>query len=408
MRSSRPARRFSAIPLIAASVLLAILAIAPAANAAPASGAGKSAAATSPKRCVFGGGNPVDCKSSNPEVTKVLYSGNGDCSTTRQVIHIDWGDGTPVHDVQTNGPAPRQKLPVGSHAYAKRGTYPIKVTGAVVSGPCTFTPTSYTFTLAKVTGELALAALGDSYSSGEGTGEYYTDSGSCHRSPDAWSRLLAIGNPHVTLEHADFLACSGATSSALFDEVFKGQQPQADTLKKLRPVPSLITLTIGGNDVGFSNILSDCYHTNCIKDGVIKAAAARIHAKEVTLRNDYVKIAGTDPSATFLVVGYPRIFDSSSYCGVKWLGLGFKPAELAALNDLGKELNTVIAEAAAKAGVAYVDVTNALHGHEMCSTKPWVVQVNLKGLWDQEEGHPIIPGQKAIEKVVRGYIDDKL
>ena len=153
-----------------------------------------------------------------------------------------------------------------------------------------------------------------------------TDSGGCHRSPDAWPRLLGIDNPYVTLEHADFLACSEATSSAILDERFKGQQPQIDSLERLRPVPSLITLTIGGNDVGFSDVLSNCFHKNCIKDGVIKAAAAKIHAKEVALRNDYVKIADADPSATVLVVGYPRIFTSDTYCGVKWLGLGFKPS----------------------------------------------------------------------------------
>ena len=65
----------------------------------------------------------------------------------------------------------------------------------------------------------------------------------------------------------------------------------------------------------------------------------------------------------------------------------------------------MIAAAAAVDGVTYIDVTGALHGHEMCSTGPWVVQVDLAGLWDQEEGHPTIPGQQAIAAIVRAYIN---
>lgn len=250
-----------------------------------------------------------------------------------------------------------------------------------------------------------MVALGDSYSSGEGTGEYYTDSGSCHRSPVAWPNIVSLNSAKVEMPHSDFLACSGATSDALVNTPFKGQQPQLQVVETLEPAPKVITLSIGGNDVHFSNILADCYHTNCIRDGVIAQAAADIQKEKSVLERDYVLVGLADPAAKILVVGYPRIFESDTYCGVKWLGLGFKPAELAALNNLGAELNTVIAEAAAHDDVTYIDVTNALQGHEMCSSDPWVVQVNLKGAWNQEEGHPTTPGQKAIAAVVRNYIN---
>ena len=84
-------------------------------------------------------------------MTKVLYSGSGDCSSTDQEISINWGDKTPVQNISTYGPAPYEKLPIGSHDYAKGGTYDIHVTGTVISGSCTFTPTSYTFTLVVAT-----------------------------------------------------------------------------------------------------------------------------------------------------------------------------------------------------------------------------------------------------------------
>ena len=167
-------------------------------------------------------------------------------------------------------------------------------------------------------------------------------------------------------------------------------------------------MTMGGNDVGFSDILRDCYHKNCIRDGRLKKAAKDIRAEEPTLVADYDRLLKADPSATILIAGYPQIFESDHYCGVRWLGLGFKPAELAALNELGTELNSVIADAAAKAGLPYVNVTDALKGHELCSKDPWVVQVDPGALWDQQEGHPTIPGQKAIEATVRTYMKNAL
>jgi hypothetical protein len=255
---------------------------------------------------------------------------------------------------------------------------------------------------------MVMAALGDSYSAGEGTGIYYTDSGGCHRSPDAWPKLYSVTSSIITMPHANFLACSGADSDDLINTPFKGQQAQLHVLVNIDPAPKIITLTIGGNDpdVGFSTLLADCYHTNCIRNGVIAKAATGIQKEKGVLELDYRLVKLADRSATLLVVGYPRLFDDTNgFCGVRWLGAGFKPAELTALNNLSAELNQVIAAAAADEGVTYIPVTNALAGHELCSTDPWVVQVNPAGKWNQQEGHPTIPGQQAIAAIVRSYIN---
>ena len=179
-------------------------------------------------------------------------------------------------------------------------------------------------------------------------------------------------------------------------------------LSHIDPAPKIITLTMGSNDpdVGFSDLLAACYQTNCIRNGVIAKAAANIQKEKGVLELDYQLTKFADRSATLLVVGYPRIFDDTNgFCGVKWLGAGFKPAELTALNNLGTELNQVIAAAAADEGVTYIPVTNALAGHELCSTYPWVVQVNALGKWNQQEGHPTMPGQEAIAAIVRSYLN---
>ncbi|MCW2919220.1 MAG: putative secreted lipase [Actinomycetia bacterium] len=86
-------------------------------------------------------------------------------------------------------------------------------------------------------------------------------------------------------------------------------------------------------------------------------------------------------------------------CG--WL-TGAKRAEL---NKLTGQLNTVIRAAAAKSEVHYVDITNALKGHEVCTKRSWVYEIGFNGAWNSEDGHPTFFGQHAISELVRRYIN---
>jgi lysophospholipase L1-like esterase len=390
-RLARGKVRRAGISAAVVGVLLSVVAAAPPDSATGATLARDSGSSAPCFKASF-----PDCSSTDPDVKFGTVS-NGDTTECEFREDVDWGDGTT--DVYTfDGGSDGTLLDNFTHRYTKPDTYTIETTTETTEGSCDGSSSTLGFTL--LSDKSTLAALGDSYSAGEGTGEYYLDSGACHRSPDAWPVLLSVYDSQIDFPHSNFLACSGATSPVL--------QGQIEVLGGLDPAPTLVTLTIGGNDVHFSAVLGECYHKNCIRDGALTVAADNIRDERSTLVADYTAVAHADPSATILVVGYPRIFESDNYCGVRWLGLGFKPAELEALNELGAELNDVIAAAAAQAGDRYVDVTNALDRHEMCSTHPWVVQVDLKGLWDQQEGHPTIPGQRAIEGVVDSYIERNL
>ena len=410
----RRSRYCGPVLLAAASFLIAGLMTTSAANAAPTLPAASPAVAAKPTSCVFGGGNPVDCRSSDPEVTKVLYSGSGDCSTTDQKININWGDKTPVQTIETNGPTPNQKLPIGSHDYAKRGTYDIHVTGNVISGPCTFTPTSYTFTLAKVTSKLTLAALGDSYSSGEGSGHYYpgTDSKTgCHRSPNAWAEQLGkyVANHDVTLPKEEYLvACSGAESPAL-RESFKGRAGA----RRGATAPAAETDTgdpdDGRQSLGFSSVVKDCAlailrATNCVKDGTIAKVKAKLPGEQKTLEKDYIETHLADPGATLLIVGYPRIFEETKAC------LSVTPFEETALNVLTGQVDAMIEKAAKADGFGYVPVLGAVAGHEMCTKEPWIYEIGALRAYndDQQQAHPNALGQREIAKKVANYINDNI
>ncbi|SEK57166.1 SGNH/GDSL hydrolase family protein [Streptacidiphilus jiangxiensis] len=350
----------------------------------------------------------TDCSSHNPQITMDIYN-FGDTSACTFKIHMDWGDGGKGQDfTKPGGPNGREFL--ADHAYGSRGVYHLTMTGSVVSGPCGSGSASYTFRLRGVTGKLRLAALGDSYSSGEGAGNYdRTTPEGCHRSADAWARLLLKLSPR-TLTAQQLIACSGATSAALEGKVH-GQPNQLKELQALRPAPDLVTLSMGGNDVGFSKVLTDCFliyvygHGDCDTNGTLTKAADKIKAEQPVLAADYAAVRAADPTATILVVGYPRLFPAAQQQvdpGCHWL----TDDKRAGLNALAVQLNGVIRAAAAEAGVNYVDVSRALNGHEACARDPWVVPIHL-GL-NQEMGHPTYFGQYAIARLVNTYIGRRL
>ena len=88
-------------------------------------------------------------------------------------------------------------------------------------------------------------ALGDSYSSGVGAGDYIASSGGCDRSPNAYSALWA--NAHSPASYTS-VACSGATTADV----------ESSQLSALSPSTTLVSMTIGGNDENFSGVMEDC------------------------------------------------------------------------------------------------------------------------------------------------------
>jgi lysophospholipase L1-like esterase len=106
--------------------------------------------------------------------------------------------------------------------------------------------------------------MGHSYSSGEANPPF--DSGTdvggntCHRSTAAWPQVLGRSNTSQ-LNLVAHIACSGTTKSALTGW-FKGEAPQIDQLART-PGSDVITVTFGGNDLGFANIIAVCVALQC-------------------------------------------------------------------------------------------------------------------------------------------------
>jgi lysophospholipase L1-like esterase len=240
---------------------------------------------------------------------------------------------------------------------------------------------------------VVLAALGDSYSSGEGNPPYDPAADGCDRSREAWP-LPAVAKLRWTVTN---LACSGAQTTDVAKS-FKNQPAQVAALAALRPRPDVVTITIGGNDAGFANVLGACYQINCASSGRVAAAEATILTVLPGLLADtYRAVEAAAPRAQLVVVGYPRLFPAhqSDVTGCDWL----TDDERQALNHAADLLNGVIVVAAWLAGARYVDVSRTLKGHELCRKDPWLVPLPLSGA-----AHPNAEGQRAIAHRVAGAL----
>lgn len=264
-------------------------------------------------------------------------------------------------------------------------------------------------------------ALGDSYSSGEGNppfdrGTADTKTGdTCHRSAQAWPRLLAEAD--WSLHLLGLVACSGATTDDIYvdssrkPDTFKTELPQVTQLKNLSPhANALITITIGGNDVGFAPTFADCYRHDCYSDGTITAFESKIKNQlPGELATTFKSIAAAaPPGAQVIVVGYPNIITTSGWdrkidCG-GWLTGNEQQGLIAA----GKDLDQVEQAAATAAGFGYASTLNALAGHEMCTPQSWVKSVFWPEAFGsgtrQQFAHPLAAVQWAIENAVKVYL----
>ncbi|GAA4037233.1 SGNH family lipase [Allokutzneria multivorans] len=211
-------------------------------------------------------------------------------------------------------------------------------------------------------------ALGDSFDSGVGTRTYDSSSGDCRRSPVAYAPLWAKANSPASFK---FLACSGARTADV--------QNQAD---QLSASTSLISLSAGGNDIGFASVLTSCQlgsDQSCF-DKVAEAVNQARTTLPGRLDATYSKVKSKAPSAKVVVFNYPRLFDLGS-CG---LG-GLSKAKRERLNQAADTLSGIISGRVSAAGFRFADIRDRFNGHGICSSSEW-----LNGLsWPINESyHP--------------------
>ncbi|MGH8791474.1 MAG: SGNH/GDSL hydrolase family protein [Stackebrandtia sp.] len=199
------------------------------------------------------------------------------------------------------------------------------------------------------------SALGDSYASGLGTREYFDED--CKKSNLAYPALIADANGYAL----DFAACSGAKVPDVANNQLGG----------LSDSTGRVTLSVGGNDIGWGDVVASCakpWPYTCWGD--IDEAERKIREElPGALDGLYGEVRAAAPNAQVAIVGYPRLFNETDECNAI---SRISPEEQVELNDGADLLSDTIAGVAANHGFDYVDVRDPFTGHAVCDDPEWI------------------------------------
>jgi lysophospholipase L1-like esterase len=188
---------------------------------------------------------------------------------------------------------------------------------------------------------LPILVMGDSYSAGNGAGDYFGARG-CWRSPNNYAGVFARaleGAPYHQPTVLDNVACSGDTTHA-FAHWTDGRRPQLDAVNKGYRV---ILLTVGGDDIDFAGIVQNCL-IQFFRDG--RKCNTLLSAAEHELRDGALESRIVDvldgirqranPRARIVLLGYPYIEGQERYMLPYGHGKSIDvPKRIRALGDLG-------------------------------------------------------------------------
>jgi lysophospholipase L1-like esterase len=315
-------------------------------------------------------------------------------------------------------------------------------TNPVNSGVYELAPT------ANITSLTDYIGLGDSYTSGEGAFNYLsgTDTGdnSCHVSINSYPLLLA----HDLFSNAGghSVACSGAViedvggtsdsyrgqvrngarlsdlmqSPAFLDAIYANYTPgyiaQQWFVKQYQP--QVATVSVGGNDIGFGDMLQNCVEPHVsrhLSDSTCyDTYESRLEMTQLINRTIprwtalYKQLQTEAPMMRLYAIGYPSIASDTGKCG---LNVNLGKGELEFAEELIAYLNGAVRQSASAAGIPYIDISQALAGHRLCEASGNGVAVNgltagndsgglgIKVL-GKESYHPNALGHQLIEQEI--------
>ena len=280
-----------------------------------------------------------------------------------------------------------------------------------------------------------IAIFGDSYSAGEGAGAYIAstterDVNECHQS---YRTYLGQVSPNVRI-----IACSGAVTANVTATSQWGQPAQINNpLLTVKDSPvDVAFMTIGGNDIGFADILTACVtgsdwpNPNLDCDESYEYMPQQMIMYKETLKNTYKRvynainapdmITSRGHVAPLVILPYPNVVPkkATGSCGMDAGELAFAQRLVNSLNATIEEaVGEVRASAAAFDGFVSYDgilfaspVRSAFGTHTMCSSDPWfhtptLVKGALKqGSWDFAElGHPTADGYAATTRAIQAW-----
>ncbi|GLZ42396.1 SGNH/GDSL hydrolase family protein [Actinokineospora sp. NBRC 105648] len=222
-------------------------------------------------------------------------------------------------------------------------------------------------------------ALGDSYASGPGIPEQNGTPLGCGRSdhnyPGRLARWLRV------VKFTD-VSCAGATTANMAGPQVVQDGANPPQLEALRPETDLVTLTIGGNDIGFGEILGTCGQTGSTDptgapcrehytSGGTDVLANRVAVAGKRVATVLAEIRTRSPRARVLVVGYLRILPTGAGC---WPQVPFAAGDTEYFDRTERSLNEALAAVTRTAGARFVNPYLYSTTHDACQPddRRWV------------------------------------
>ena len=248
-------------------------------------------------------------------------------------------------------------------------------------------------------------ALGDSYTAGPLIPNQRTDYPGCLRSDRNYPALVAVSVGQPVFRDA---SCSGAQTEDMTQPQDVSPDPNnPPQFDRLDAETRVVTLGIGGNDIGFTEIAENCGSatptgTPCQDRYVVNGhdtISDRIAATAPKVAAVLQGIHTRAPRAAVYVVGYPAILpESGPGC---WPTMPITPGDVPYLRGVQKNLNAMLAAQAAAGDATFVDTYTPSIGHDACQlpTVRWVeplVPVNPAA-----PIHPNAAGMQGMAAAVR-------
>lgn len=279
--------------------------------------------------------------------------------------------------MDTSGPSPLRSLP---------RTLSVAAAAAALTGASALPATA-------APNDVVYDALGDSYAAGSGVAP-----------SQAYPNVLD-GRMKIALD--DFAAVPGATVQTML----------AGQLGALDAETDLVTISIGGNDIGWTDAITACLIFPDPVEGqdpTVPSCANAVAASGALMTQPqylpswldaaYTQVSAAAPDAHVVVTGYPRLFSPEN--GPYTLPLSptlvleASVAEQHIMNAAADQLNATIRTAAETHGFQFVDVTQRFVGHGVNSPETY-----LFGLTDPVPFHPNVDGQHAYGVALRSQLN---
>lgn len=288
-----------------------------------------------------------------------------------------------------------------------------------------------------------VVSMGDSYSSGEGVepfygqesdNKYWNEDWLAHRSQKAWSGQLVVQG--TTLSDIKdngwyFVASSGAECRHITSEeqnkpwsrdlLTSGEhklEAQSNIFLRydLQGQVDYVTLTIGGNDLGFADIVTAAFVDfkyvrvgglrGKLRDSLTKFKGMLEDGSYLNVYNHVLDEAGDQ--AVLIVAGYPRILPERGI-GRVWCSVEEAALIRAACDAFDSEICKLI-ESTSNPRIVFVDVRPEFNGHEAAYINdahlgPLSQELNLLTVASAYSMHPNALGQEAYARAVQRTID---